>query len=83
MPPEFNPGTVTLAELQRWLNEAPFVPFAIVMSSSRSYPVPTPDHLSIFRLSRRVFVEFDDLSSVSINLLHVSAIEPMAPVAKS
>ena len=82
MPLEFNPGTVTLAELQRWLNEAPFVPFSIVMSSGKSYPVPTPDHLSILRLSRRVFVEFDDLSSASINVFHIAAIEPLSPAEK-
>jgi hypothetical protein len=77
--PEFNPVTVRLAELQRRLNEAPFAPFAIVMSSGKSYPVPTTDHLTITRLSRRVFVEFDDYSSATINLLHVTAIEPLAP----
>lgn len=75
MPPEFNQNTVMLAELNQRLNAARFVPFAIVTSSGKSYEVPTPDHLTITRLLREIFVEKDDGTAVAINLLHIVAIE--------
>jgi len=83
MPPEFNPETVTLAELQARLNAVPFASFRIVTSSGKSYDIPTPDHLTILRISRRVVVEYDDLTGAYISLLHISAIEPLAPASKS
>ncbi len=83
MPPEFNQTTVMLAELNKRLNAAPFVPFAIVTSSGRSYDVPTPDHLTITRLLREVFVEKDDGTAVALNLLHIVAIERLEPVQKA
>lgn len=76
--PEFNPDIVSLAELQARLNAAPFVPFRIILSSGKTYDVPTPDHLSISRLLRRVSVEYDDGTAAYINLLHVTAIEPLS-----
>jgi hypothetical protein len=81
--PEFDPATVTLGELQARLNAAPFVPFQIVLSSGKSYAVPTPDHLNITRLLRRVSVEYDDGTVAYINLLHVTAIEPFEPAPRS
>jgi hypothetical protein len=82
MPPEPNPETVNLAELQARLNAAPFVPFRIVLSSGKIYDVPTPDHLSISRLLRRVSVEYDDATAAYINLLHITAIEPLSEAGK-
>ena len=81
MAEEPNPDTVTLAELQGRLRNVPFVPFRIVTSSGKSYEVPTPDHLTIMRLSRRVVVEYDDYTTAYLSLLHISAIEPLAPSA--
>jgi hypothetical protein len=79
MPPPFDPSTVNLAELQTRLSMVPFVPFRIVVSSGKSYDVPTRDHIAVLRLSRRVFVEFDDLTGAYINSTHITAIEPRSP----
>ena len=75
MPPEFNPGTVMLAEINKRLAALPFQPFAIVTSSGRAYEVPTPDHITITRLLREIVVEKDDGTAAAINLLHVAAVE--------
>jgi hypothetical protein len=79
MASDVNPGTVNVAELQIRLNSVPFVPFRIVVSSGMSYDVPTPDHLTITRLSRKVVVEYDDYTGAYINPLHITAIEPLSP----
>jgi hypothetical protein len=81
MPPDFSPGSVNLAELQPRLNAVPFAPFRIVTTSGKSYDVPTPDHLTIMRRSRRVVVEDDHLGGAHISPLHIAAIEPVAPAA--
>ncbi|HEY1108567.1 MAG TPA: hypothetical protein VGE76_08050 [Opitutaceae bacterium] len=78
---DFNPVTINLAELQARVGAAPFAPFRIVLSSGKAYDVPTPDHLTISRLLHRVSVEYDDGSAAYINLMHVTAIEPLAPAA--
>ena len=83
MPQEFNQNTVMLAELNKRLGAVPFQPFLIVTSSGKSYEVPTPDHLTITRLLREVFVEKDDGTAVAINLLHVAAIERLEPAQKT
>ena len=81
MPSEFNPGAAALAELQARLSGLPFVPFRIVVSSGKTYDVPTPDHLTITRLSRTLVVEYDEYPGAYISPLHITAIEPMAPAA--
>jgi hypothetical protein len=80
MPREFNQNTLMLAELNKRLEAVPFVPFTIVTSSGKTYEVPTPDHLTITRLLREVLVEKDDGTAVTVNLLHVVAIERLEPV---
>ena len=82
MPPELNPASANLAELQARLSGMPFVPFRIVVSSGKSYDVPTPDHLTIMRISRTVVVEYDDRPGAYIHPLHITAIEPLAPAGK-
>ena len=82
MPPEFNRATVNLAELQARVSAAPFVPFRIVLSSGKTYDVPTPDHLSISRLLHRISVEYDDGTASYISLVHINAIEPLSPAGK-
>ena len=79
VPREFNRETVNLAELQARITAAPFVPFRIVLSSGKTYDVPTADHLTISRLLHRVSVEYDDGTAAYINLLHITAIEPLSP----
>ena len=83
MEPEPNPELKNLAELQARMRMVPFVPFRIVLSSGKTYDVPTVDHLSITRLLHRVSVEYDDWTAAYINLLHITAIEPLAPAASS
>lgn len=64
-----------LAEINKRLSAAPYVPFTIVTSSGKEYVVPTPDHCTVTRLLREVIVERDDGSASVVNLLHVTAIE--------
>ena len=82
MSPESNPGTVHLAELQARLNAPSFVPFRIVLSSGKTYDIPTPDHLTMSRLLRRVSVEFDDCTAAYIDVFHITAIEPLSSAGK-
>jgi len=82
MPSDFSRESVNLAELQARINAAPFVPFRIVLSSGKTYDIPTPDHLSISRLLHRISVEYDDGTAAYINLLHITAIEPFSPAQK-
>jgi hypothetical protein len=82
MEPGFNPATMNVAELQRRLNSVPFTPFQIVVSSGARYEIPTPDHLTIMRISRQVVVEYDDdRAGAYIHPLHITSIEPLSPVA--
>ena len=69
------PTTVVLAELIQRLGEKPFAPFVIVLSNGSRHPVPTPDHCTVQRFSRRVNVDHDDGTFVTINPLHIAQIE--------
>jgi len=70
-----NPITLVLAQLNGRLAAVPFQPFDIVMSNGTRYVVPTPDHLTITRLLRRIHFEDDALHLAEINPLHVATIE--------
>jgi hypothetical protein len=82
MAADFNRETLNLAELQARINAAPFLPFRIVLSSGKTYEVQTADHLTISRLLHRISVEYDDGTAAYINLLHITAIEPLSPAGK-
>lgn len=73
--PDPRPANVVIAELLRRLSERPFEPFVIVLSNSSRHEVPTPDHCTVQRFSRRINVDRDDGSFVMINPLHVAQIE--------
>jgi hypothetical protein len=73
--PDSNPATVIVAELIHRLGERPFEPFVIVLSNGSRHVVPTPDHCTVQRFSRRVNVDHDDGSFVTINPLHIAYIE--------
>ncbi len=75
--PDFNPSTVIIAELIHRLAERPFEPFVIVLSNGSRHEVPTPDHCTVSRLSRRLTVDHDDGSFVAINALHIAQIEQL------
>lgn len=72
--PDFNPTSITINDLNRWVHKAPFEPFVVRMSNGDAYEVPTPDHLIITKILRRVTLEMDDGRSVDINPLHVVSI---------
>ena len=72
-----NPATVIVAELLNRLGDRPFEPFVIVLSNGSRHEVPTPDHCTVQRLSRRVNVDHDDGSFVTINALHIAQIEQL------
>lgn len=55
--------------------ERPFEPFVIVLSNGSRHEVPSPDHCTVTRISRRVTVDHDDGSFVLINPLHIAQIE--------
>jgi hypothetical protein len=73
--PDPNPATAIVAELILRLAERPFVPFVIVLSNGSRHAVPTPDHCTVQRFSRRVNVDHDDGSFVTINSLHIAHLE--------
>ena len=70
-----NPATVIIVELLNRLGERPFEPFVIVLSNGSRHEVPTPDHCTVQRLSRRVNVDHDDGTFVTISPLHIAQIE--------
>ncbi|MSU65584.1 MAG: hypothetical protein EXS38_05670 [Opitutus sp.] len=72
---QFNPVALVLGQLNKRLAAIPFKPFHIVMSNGARYMVPTPDHITITRLLRRIEVETDALHMAEINPLHVATIE--------
>lgn len=73
--PDPNPATLIVAEVSRRLAEKPFEAFVIVLSNGSRHVVPTPDHCTVQRFSRRVNVDHDDGSWVTINALHIAHIE--------
>ena len=73
--PDVNPATVIIAELVQRLGQKPFEPFVIVLSNGSRHVVPTADHCTVQRFSRRVNVDHDDGSFVTINPLHIAQIE--------
>lgn len=79
--PEFNPVTIIVADLQRWLQRTPFEPFLVKMSNGTAYPVPTSDHLVVTKILHRVTLETDDGRAIDINPLHVASIESLKNAA--
>ncbi len=73
--PDLNPATVIVAEIFQRLAERPFEAFVIVLSNGSRHEVPTADHCTVQRFSRRINVDHDDGSFVTINALHVAQIE--------
>ena len=69
-----DPISGVVAELLDRLGATPFSPFEIVLSNGERYPIPTPDHLTITRLLRRIEVEADNGRVTTINPLHIANI---------
>ena len=72
--PDPNPTTVIVAELLQRLGERPFAPFVIVLSNGSRHEVPSHEHCTVTRFSRRISVDHDDGSFVTINPLHIAHI---------
>ena len=70
-----NPATVIVGEVLNRLGARPFEPFVIILSNGSRHEVPTPDHCTVQRFSRRINVDRDDGSFVTINALHIAQIE--------
>jgi hypothetical protein len=68
-----------IADIRQYLQAGPFEPFYIVTSSGNRYRVATPDHADINPQGSRVVVWFDDESSVTLSVLHITALEKEAP----
>ena len=62
-------------DIRQFLAAAPFEPFSIVTSSGRRYVVPSRDHAGINPGGSRVVIWFDDGGSVTVSVLHISALE--------
>jgi hypothetical protein len=73
--PDADPITVVIADLKRRIEAQPFEPFVIVPSNGSRHEVPTSDHCTVARISRRVAVDRDDGSFIMVNPLHVAQIE--------
>ena len=73
--PDPNPTMVIVAELLQRLEERPFAPFVIVLSNGSRHEVPSHEHCTVTRFSRRITVDHDDGSFVNIQPLHVAHIE--------
>lgn len=71
---DLDPFDVAIAELLQRLAQHPFAPFVIVLSNGSRHAVPTADHCTVARFSRRVNVDHDDGSFVVINPLHIAQI---------
>ena len=73
--PDPDPSTVVIAELLQRLAAHPFEPFVIILSNGTRHQVPSREHCTVARISRRVTVDHDDGSFVMINPLHIAHIE--------
>ena len=72
--PDPNPTSVIVAELLQRLAKQPFAPFVIVLSNGSRHEVPSHEHCTVTRFSRRVTVDHDDGSFVTVNPLHIAHI---------
>ncbi|MBM3854609.1 MAG: hypothetical protein FJ399_15910 [Verrucomicrobia bacterium] len=73
--PDLSPATVIVAELLQRRADQPFAPFVIVLSHGSRHEVPSSDHCTVTRFSRRGTVDPDDGSFVTINPLPIAQIE--------
>jgi hypothetical protein len=73
--PDLNPAPVIVAKVLQRLAERPFEPFVLVRSNRSRREVATPDPCTVQHFSRRINVDHDDGSFVTINALHLAPIE--------
>jgi hypothetical protein len=65
---------MNIQELQRLRSEKPFRPFRVLTSDGRSYNVVHPEVLGQTPSGRIITIGLSDDSTVSLDLLHISAI---------
>jgi hypothetical protein len=74
---------MTLQTFQELLHQRPFKPFRLVMSSGQSYEVRHPEMAMLTRTDMLVGTDVADNGVPNefkiCSLLHVAAVEPLAP----
>jgi hypothetical protein len=75
LPGMADPTTTFVAEIMMRLAEREFRPFSILLSDGSRHHVPTPEHCTVTRLLRRIELEYDGLTMVHINPLHITRLE--------
>lgn len=76
-----DPVSMVVADIARRLEAADFRPFTLFLSDGSRVEVPTRDHCTITRLLRRIEVEYDDLTMIRVNPLHITRIEERSSAA--
>jgi hypothetical protein len=63
-----------IADVRRYLERVPFVPFVIRTSDGHEYAVPTVDHAYVTPRGHRVVVTADDDSVAVLGPLHINGV---------
>lgn len=73
--------TVTIEQLKRTHQAAPFRPFTIRMADGRRFPIPHPEFFSMSPAGRTAVIFHEDGSASIVDLLLMTEIElsPAAP----
>jgi hypothetical protein len=66
--------------IRKLLADRPFQPFTIVTSSGQRHVVASHEHATVYPRGTRIFIAFDDDSSVTLSALHITAIEEGQPL---
>ena len=70
-------------EIRKHLDAVPFVPFLIKTSDGKQYRVKHPDSVAISPKGGRGVVFADEEASTTLSALHMVAVEPQRPRARS
>jgi hypothetical protein len=65
----------TIADVERLLEQRPFVPFVILTRCGQRYRVASAEHAGINPRGSRVHVWFDDETGVTIAAMNMVAVE--------
>jgi hypothetical protein len=73
--PDPTHAAVMVAQILKLQSQVPFEPFVVLTSDGRAFEVPTPDHVTVTRLLRRVEIEGDVGYGATINPLHIASVQ--------
>lgn len=76
-----DPVSMVVADIIRRLDAPDFRPFTLFLSDGSRHEIPSRDHCTVTRLLRRIELEYDDLTMVRVNPLHITRIEERKPAA--